>query len=141
MPEPLPRRPLPSPPGPLWLPMLGSVAADEQLVYRTGAVGPRGYAWLRAWQAAGGGHLVVLTWTEGLVISEVAGPLRGMLAERFSAPFALAEVKAASVDLILPPVPGRDQGWLRLFPAEESSPYREQLDTWWSIYGETVLSA
>lgn len=138
---PLPRRPLPRPPEPLWLPMLGPLAADEQLVYRTGAVGPRGCAWLRAWEATGGGCLAVLTWMEGLAVGEVAGPLRGMLAERFSAPFALAELKAGSIDLILPPVPGQDQGWLRLFPPEDDSPYREQLDTWWSVYGETILSA
>jgi hypothetical protein len=137
----LPRRPLPGSPEGLWLPALGRLAADEPLTYRIGVVGPRGQAWLRAWEAAGGGHLAVLSWVEGLVIGEVARPLRGMLAERFGTPFALAEVKAGSVDFILPPVPGQDQGWMRLFPPAEDSPYREQMDVWWSVYGETVLSA
>jgi hypothetical protein len=122
-----------------WLPVLGALTADEELGYRMGAVGPRGKAWLRAWGTPDDGTFALLVWTEGLVIPDVARPLRGMLAERFGEPFALAELSADAVDIILPPVPGQDQGWLRLFPAEET-PYRGKLEAWWGVYGDTVLS-
>ena len=70
----------------------------------------------------------------------MARALRGMLAERFGSPFALAVLGLASVDIILPPVRGQDQEWLRLFPASDG-PHRAELDAWWRTYGDTVLSA
>lgn len=125
--------------GPLWLPVLGPLVAEEPLAYRPGVAGPWGKARLRAWSTEDGGRFVVLTWTSGLSIPRVARALRGMLAERFGSPFALAELRPGSIDLILPPVPGEEQEWLRLFPASEG-PYRADLDTWWAVYGDTVLS-
>lgn len=140
MPEPLPRR-RGRPPEPLWLPALGGLVADEPLNYRLGTIGPKGEAWLHAWEATGGGCFAVVSWIEGLDLAEVARPLRYTLAERFGPPFALAELSAAGVDLVLPPEPGEDQGWLRLWPAEADGPLRERLDAWWGEHGNTVLSA
>jgi hypothetical protein len=124
----------------LWLPVLGSPAVDEPLFYRPGAAGRRGEARLRAWSTEDDGRFVVLTWVSGLSIARVARALRGMLHERFGDPFALAELRIGSIDLILPPVPGEEQEWLRIFPAADG-PHRAELDAWWDTYGDTVLSS
>jgi hypothetical protein len=134
------RHPVVRVPEKLWLPVLGPLVADEPLCFRPGVTGPWGKARLRAWSTEDDGRFVVLTWTSGISVARVARALRGMLHERFGDPFALAELRPRSIDLILPPVLGEDQEWLRIFPAQDS-PHRAELDAWWGIYGDTVLSS
>lgn len=133
------RRPSAPAPERLWLPALGPLAAEEPLCFRPGVAGPWGKAQLRAWATEDDGRFVVLTWTSGISIARVARALRGMLAGRFGEPFALAELRADSIDLILPPVVGQEQEWLRIFPASDG-PHRSALEAWWAVYGDTVLS-
>jgi hypothetical protein len=136
----LPRRVPPAPvSGSLWLPVLSGLVNAEPLFYRLGVAGPRGKARLRAWRTPDDGRFVVLAHQSGLAVAEVDLPLRGMLAERFGQPFALAELLPGRADLILPPAWGRPSERLRLFPAEDG-PCRAALDEWWAVYGDTVLS-
>ena len=134
------RRPAGRPLAAPWLPALGELVADEELAYRLGRAGPKGAAWLRAWEAGDDGRFAVLSWIEGLTVTDMARSLRGMLSERFGEPFSLAELSRASVDIVLPPVPGQDQGWLRLYPAEKDSAFRPGLEAWWAVYGDMILS-
>jgi hypothetical protein len=136
----LPQRPVPAVPAKLWLPALGRLVTEEPLFYQVGVTRRvRGKARLRAWDTPEDGRFVVLTWVSGISVARVARALRGMLAERFGSPFALAELRAGSIDLIMPPVPGEEQEWLRIFPASDG-PHRAELDSWWGIHGDTVLS-
>lgn len=131
----------------LWLPPLGDMLADEQLVYRKGgAAGPRGVARLRAWTAGDGRLAVVTDLGRGLSVTEAQPGLWKMLADRFGRPFAMAEhwpegrSGPAHVDLVLPP--GTEgTGLLRIWPVTDGHPLREYVDAWWSLCGDTVLSA
>jgi hypothetical protein len=137
----LPRRQPPARgPQELWLPALGRLVAEEPLYYRAGAAGPKGKARLRAWETDDDGRFAVLSWVSGISVFQVARPLRGMLAERFGSPFALAELSGQALELILPPVPGQDQEWLRVFPSADG-PHRAELEAWWARHGDIVLSA
>lgn len=136
---------LPSRRSRLWLPPLGDLLADEQLVYRKGAAGPRGVARLRAWAAGDGRFAVVTDLGRGLPVTDAQPGLWKMLADRFGLPFAMAEhwpgggPGLAHVDLVLPPgVEGTEL--LRIWPVTGDHPLREYVTSWWSVCGDTVLS-
>jgi len=136
---------LPSRRSRLWLPPLGEMLTDEELVYRVGTVGPRGVARLRAWAAGDGRFAVVTDLGRGLPVTDAQPGLWKMLAARFGRPFAMAEQwpegrsGSARVDLVLPPGPQGTE-LLRIWPVTDGHPLREYVDAWWSVCGDTVLS-
>jgi hypothetical protein len=136
---------LPSRRSRLWLPPLGEMLADEQLVYRLGTAGPHGVARLRAWTAGDGWFAVVTDLGRGLAVTDAQPGLWKMLAGRFGRPFAMAEQwpegrsGSAHVDLVLPPGPGGTE-LVRIWPVTGDHPLREYVAAWWSACGDTVLA-
>jgi hypothetical protein len=126
----------------LWLPPLGAIVASEPLVFRAGAVGPRGEARLRAWRA-GEGHFAVLTdLGRGASLADTQPGMRKMLVGRFGEPLALAEHwTSGHVYLVLPPVPAGAQGTerLRLWPTGPDDLLHDYVAAWWAEHGESVL--
>jgi hypothetical protein len=133
----------------LWLPSLGKMLSDEELVYHVGAVGPRGVARLRVWEAGDaaehGRFAVVTDLGRGMPVSDAQSGLWRMLASRLGQPFAMAEQwpegrkGSAHVDLVLPPGPDGPE-WLRIWPVTGDHPLREYVTAWWSVNGDAVLS-
>lgn len=123
----------------LWLPVLGDLVVDERLVYKRGAVGPRGVARLRVWDAVGGGHFAVVTdLGRGMSVTDARPGLRRMLQVRFGEPFAMAEQWPGShVDLVLRPVDG-EQATVRLWPDNPDSLLHGYVSAWWKTCGEAI---
>lgn len=137
---------------PPWLPPLRELVLDDPLwTYRAGPEkgAPEGLARLRVWQAGEAGHFAVVTESgAGLSVTNGAREIWRALAAQFGAPLGLAEWwpheqslrHGMHADLVLPPKPGGEPRWVRLWPVHRYNPHAVLFSDWWAAYGLQIMA-